>query len=74
MSATNKQFATTFLQLAASGNVREAYDNYVAPNFCHHNPYFAGDAASLAKGWKTARINSPTKSSKSNASLKTAIW
>ena len=61
MSATNKQFATTFLQLAASGNVREAYDNYVASNFCHHNPYFASDAASLAKGMEDSARQFPNK-------------
>ncbi|MBI5265755.1 MAG: nuclear transport factor 2 family protein [candidate division Zixibacteria bacterium] len=58
---TNKQSAVTFLQLAAAGKVKEAYDKYVSPNFRHHNPYFAGDAASLAKGMTDSAVQFPNK-------------
>src|SRR4051812_47191714 len=44
---TNKESATSFLQMAGSGNVRAAYDKFVAPNFIHHNQYFKGDRQSL---------------------------
>ncbi len=43
----NKESAISFLRLASSGNVREAYETYVHPDFRHHNPYFPGDRASL---------------------------
>ncbi|WP_040345597.1 nuclear transport factor 2 family protein [Neobacillus bataviensis] len=42
-----KEKAVSFLQLVASGKVREAYRAYISPDFCHHNPYFRGDAESL---------------------------
>jgi len=43
----HKTAATNFLQLASSGQVKEAYRLYVGVNFRHHNPYFQGDAATL---------------------------
>lgn len=36
-----------FLEMVAVGQVRQAYDEYVAPGFRHHNPFFRGDAGSL---------------------------
>ena len=47
---SRKESALSFLRLASSGKVREAYDTYVGPNFKHHNPYYRGDAKSLAAG------------------------
>jgi predicted SnoaL-like aldol condensation-catalyzing enzyme len=41
------------------GRVREAYDSFVAPHFRHHNPYFAGDAKSLAAGMEAAHRTRP---------------
>ena len=38
----NKERAISLLRLASSGNVREAYESYVHPDFCHHNLYFPG--------------------------------
>ena len=54
-----KQSAISFLKLAASGNVNEAYANYVSPTFRHHNPYFAGNAESLKKGMAEAAAKFP---------------
>ncbi len=51
--------AVSFLKLAASGNVSEAYANYISPTFRHHNPYFAGDAESLKKGMAEAAAKFP---------------
>ncbi len=53
------QTAVSFLKLAASGNVDEAYGNYISPNFRHHNPYFAGDAESLRTGMAEAAAKFP---------------
>lgn len=41
------EIAGTFLKLASSGNVREAYEKYVHRDFRHHNAYFKGDRESL---------------------------
>ncbi len=60
-TATLKDAAVTFLQLAAAGHVKEAYDRFVAPSFRHHNPYFKGDAASLAAGMAQNAAEFPHK-------------
>lgn len=56
-----KEIATEFLRLAASGNVEEAYSNFIAIDFIHHNQYFKGDRDSLMKGMMEASIHSPNK-------------
>ena len=58
-SSPRKESAISFLKLAASGNVSEAYANYISPTFRHHNPYFAGDAESLKKGMAEAAAKFP---------------
>src|SRR5262245_49223930 len=55
----NSETAKTFLRLCATGNVREAYQHYVAPGFRHHNPYFRGDAGALRKGMEEAAKKFP---------------
>ena len=50
MTDHNKEAAVAFLELASSGKVRDAYSQFVGPDFRHHNPYFEGSAASLAAG------------------------
>ena len=59
--ADHKQSAIDFLQLAASGKVREAFRKHVGPNFRHHNPYFRGDADSLMAAMETASSENPNK-------------
>lgn len=60
---SKKEAAISFLQLAASGKVDEAFDRYVdSKNFRHHNPYFSGDAASLASAMAKNAIDNPNKS------------
>lgn len=56
-----KEAAISFLRLAGSGRVREAYENHVAPDFIHHNPYFKGDAASLKLGMEKSHEQFPNK-------------
>ena len=51
--------AISFLRLAASGRLDEAYDNYIGANFRHHNPYFRGDAESLKAGMAEAHKKFP---------------
>jgi len=56
-----KPIATGFLQRVAAGQVREAYRRYVADNFRHHNPWFAGDAGSLMKAMEDNAARNPDK-------------
>ena len=58
-SSSKKDIAITFLKLAASGKLDEAYANYIAPNFRHPNAYFAGDAESLKAGMAAAHQQFP---------------
>ena len=57
----NKEMAISFLRLASSGNVREAYETYVHPDFRHHNPYFPGDRASLLAAMEENAATFPQK-------------
>ena len=56
-----KEAAVSFLKLVGGGKVREAYKAYVAPDFCHHNAYFKGDAESLARGMEDNHKQFPSK-------------
>jgi predicted SnoaL-like aldol condensation-catalyzing enzyme len=55
------EIAKSFLTLAASGKVREAYSRYVGPNFRHHNPYFRGDRESLMRAMGENATKNPDK-------------
>lgn len=61
MNLSQKQIAVRFLELAAAGEVDEAYSNYTALNFKHHNPYYAGDATSLREGMRESAAETPNK-------------
>lgn len=56
-----KEKAVAFLQLVASGKVREAYQSFIGPDFCHHNPYFRGDADSLMLAMEESAAQNPHK-------------
>jgi predicted SnoaL-like aldol condensation-catalyzing enzyme len=58
---SHKEQAKSFLQLVASGKVREAYQEYIGPDFCHHNAYFRGDADSLMLAMEESAKMSPDK-------------
>jgi predicted SnoaL-like aldol condensation-catalyzing enzyme len=60
-AAIRKAAAVGFLEGGASGKVREAYERYVGSSFKHHNPYFAGDAASLRAGMEQNAVQNPVK-------------
>jgi len=61
MNLSQKQISVRFLELAAAGEVDEAYSNYTTPNFKHHNPYYAGDANSLKEGMRESAAETPNK-------------
>ena len=57
---SKRDVALSFLKLAASGKVSEAFEKYtVRGGFLHHNPYFRGDADSLKKGMMDAHMKFP---------------
>lgn len=60
-SMNKKDIAASFLRLASSGKVREAYEKYIHPQFRHHNAYFKGDRESLLKGMEENAQKFPNK-------------
>jgi predicted SnoaL-like aldol condensation-catalyzing enzyme len=61
LTLTIKERGVSFLQLAASGSVREAFQSHVGPDFFHHNPYFRGDADSLLAAMEENAAENPDK-------------
>ena len=57
-----KDAAQSFLKMAGTGKVQEAYDQYIAPSFIHHNQYFKGDRRSLLEAMQEASKTTPNKS------------
>ena len=60
--SNHKDAAKSFLQMAGTGKVQEAYDRYIAPSFIHHNAYFKGDRLSLLTAMQEASKTSPNRS------------
>lgn len=58
----DRDIATTFLQMCSRGQVRDAYDRYVAPGFVHHNAWFPGDRQSLLEAMERSAAAEPNKS------------
>jgi predicted SnoaL-like aldol condensation-catalyzing enzyme len=58
---SRKDVATTFLRMAALGDVRDAFDRYVSRDFRHHNAYFRGDAAALSTAMAENAKQNPDK-------------
>ena len=56
-----EESAVAFLQLAGSGEVRAAFEKFIAPDFIHHNQYFKGDRESLQAAMEAAHRNSPNR-------------
>jgi predicted SnoaL-like aldol condensation-catalyzing enzyme len=55
----NKEKAIAFLQMAAVGAYRAAYDKFIAADFIHHNQYFKGDRQSLLDAMEESGKVSP---------------
>jgi|UPI0004073E73 predicted SnoaL-like aldol condensation-catalyzing enzyme len=58
---SKKEKAVSFLQLVASGEVREAYERHIGDGFSHHNPFFYGDAKSLMLAMEEDSSKNPDK-------------
>ena len=61
MADSNKNAAVSFLKMAASGKVQEAYSKFVGEGFRHHNPFFEGSAESLQAGMQASASQNPDK-------------
>ena len=61
MENSIKEKAVSFLQLVASGDIREAFHQYTGPDFHHHNPFFHGDADSLMLAMEENATKNPHK-------------
>ncbi len=61
MADSNKNAAVSFLKLASSGRVSEAYAKFVGAGFRHHNPFFEGSAQSLQAAMKENAVQNPHK-------------
>ena len=61
MADSNKNAAVSFLKMAASGKVQEAYSKFVGEGFRHHNPFFEGSAESLQAGMQANALQKPDK-------------
>ena len=58
---SHRETAVSFLQLASSGKVKEAYQLYVGLEFRHHNPFFKGDAETLMTAMEENAAQNPNK-------------
>lgn len=58
---TTKEIAILFLKMASSGQIEDAYDQFISKDFKHHNQYFNGDRNSLMQGMITAHKSNPNK-------------
>ncbi len=59
---TKKETAISFLQLAGTGRVEEAFDQCTSTDFFHHNQYFQGNREALKRAMEDAHQSSPNKS------------
>jgi predicted SnoaL-like aldol condensation-catalyzing enzyme len=58
---SNREIAIDFLTRAARGEAHDAMRRYAAPDFVHHNPWFAPDAESLATAMDANAREHPQK-------------
>ncbi len=58
---SKKEIAESFLKLATSGKVREAFAWHVHSQFRHHHPYIKGDRESLLRGMEQNARQFPDK-------------
>ena len=56
-----KEAAVSFLRLASSGKVKEAYQRYIGASFRHHNAYFPGTAEALSAAMQENAHQFPQK-------------
>lgn len=57
----NRDLALGFLRTVAEGQIKKAFEHFVAPTFIHHNQYFKGDRESLLLAMEESERLNPTK-------------
>ena len=57
-----KERATKFLRSVAMGDIKTAFEDYVAADCIHHNQYFKGDRASLLEAMQADHEKQPNLS------------
>jgi len=60
-TTSHKATAVAFLRQAATGQAREAFRAFTGAGFRHHNPFFRGDAESLAQAMDENAAKNPGK-------------
>lgn len=60
-NSSHKTAAEAFLNLVIAGQIREAYDRHVSPDFRHHNVHNKGDRESLFLAMEAAHVQFPNK-------------
>jgi|SRR5690606_5677752 len=66
---TKKEIALHFLELAAQGSSRRAFDLYVGEGFKHHNVHYKGDGKTLMEAMEENAIQFPDKIFKIHCAL-----
>ena len=61
MEDSKKNIAISFLNLASTGKVYEAFSKFVGPGFRHHNPFFEGTVESLMSAMVANARQNPNK-------------
>lgn len=56
-----KEVVRSFLKMAERGSYQEAYHQFIAPEFKHHNVYFKGDRESLLNAMQESAKESPNE-------------
>ena len=54
-----KEVAIDILFLVAAGKIQEAYRQYIADDFLHHNGHFKGDRQCLMKAMEGNHVQNP---------------
>jgi len=67
---TLKEKSISFLERVSAGDVRPAYEEFVHPDFIHHNVYFKGDRESLLVGMDENAREFPDKKYETLRALK----
>jgi predicted SnoaL-like aldol condensation-catalyzing enzyme len=58
---TQKEHALDFLNLVVSGEIDQAYENYINMHGVHHNVYYSSEFSSLRHGMKENHAQFPHK-------------
>ena len=61
MNLSQKDIVKTFLNQVTTGEAYEAFRDYVADDFKHHNPYYPGNGPAIMEGMADSYREFPNK-------------